>query len=201
MYSSLRRAGHPAYRGPPFARRRQPHRERLGEVLVGMALRVPRVEVKHVALAVRLRGVELRIGLGRRSKDVTPLAAAPQTVGVVDGMAGFVAQDAHAPLVLAALHLEHLRLLELLEPRMRQVERDRNRRRAVRREPLVGQIEVNGAAQALGGHLALKLGDAVGEPILDGDGEVAHAHVEQRLVRQVRPVWGNQRAGHAGDSF
>jgi hypothetical protein len=94
-----------------------------------------------------------------------------------------VAQDAHAPLVLAAFHLEHLRLLELFEPRVRQIERDRDGGGAVGGEPLVGEIEVDGAAQPLGSHILAKLSDALGERPLDGKREIAHADVEQRFVR------------------
>ena len=83
-----------------------------------MALRVPGVEVEDEALAVGLGRVELRVRLTVRAEDLAPLPLQPQLEGVVDGVAGLVADDAHAPLVLPALDLEHLRFLELLEPRM-----------------------------------------------------------------------------------
>ena len=101
----------------PLRVRVEPHRERLGEVLVGMALRVPGIEVQHEALAVRLRRVVLGILGRRRPEQLEPLAPALQLVGVVDGVPGLVAQDLDAPVVRAALDLEHLALLELLEPR------------------------------------------------------------------------------------
>ena len=45
----------------PLGSRVQPHRKRLGEVLVGMALRVPVVDVQDEAAAVRLGRVELGV--------------------------------------------------------------------------------------------------------------------------------------------
>ena len=56
----------------------------------------------------------------------------------------FVAKDPHSPFVLAPLDLEHLRFVELFEPRVRQVERDGDGGGPVRGEPLVGQVEVQG---------------------------------------------------------
>ena len=112
-----------------------------------MALRVPRIEMQHEALAVWLRRVELRIGLARRSKRVLPLTAAAQTKRVVDGMSGFVPEDAHAPLVFAAFDLEHLGFLQLLEARVGQIERDGDRRPTIRCEPFIRQIETQRKAQ------------------------------------------------------
>ena len=63
---------------PPLAVRRQPHGKRLGEILVRMALRVPRVEMQDEALAVRLRRVELRVGLRWRAEHLPPLPPQPQ---------------------------------------------------------------------------------------------------------------------------
>ena len=127
---------------PPVGVRVQPDRERLGEVLVGMALRVPAVEMQHEALAVRLRRVVVGILHVGRAEHLLPPPPLPQLVGVVDGVPGLVAQDLHAPLGRAAFDLEHLRPLELLEPGMRQVERDRDARDAVGREPLRRQPEM-----------------------------------------------------------
>ena len=60
----------------PLRVRLEPHREGLGEVLVGMALRVPGVEVQDEALAVGLRRVVLGILRRRRPEQLEPLAAA-----------------------------------------------------------------------------------------------------------------------------
>jgi hypothetical protein len=137
MYSSFLSAGQPGVSLLPLAVRCQPDGERLGEVLVGMALRVPRIQVEHEALAVGFGRVRFRIRLLRGSKDLSPLSSQSKTKRVVDRVSRLVAEDAHRPLVLPALHLEHLRFLELLEARMRQKERNGDRDRTVRREPFV----------------------------------------------------------------
>jgi hypothetical protein len=62
-------------------------------------------------------------------------------------VARLVAQDAQAPLGVAAFDFQHLRELELGQPRVRQVERDGDARNAVRREPLVRQPEVRAERQ------------------------------------------------------
>src|SRR6185503_4944078 len=73
---------------PPLAVRRQPDGERLGEVFVRVALRVPRVQMQHEALAVRLRRVELWIRFRGRAEDLASLASSTEAVGVVDDVAG-----------------------------------------------------------------------------------------------------------------
>ena len=122
----------------------------------------------------------------------------PQLVGVVDDVAGFVAQDAHAPLVLAALDGQHLRLLEALEPRMREIEGHRHRRLAVGREPLVRQIKVKREVKTARRELALQLIDArLDDRARERQRQIREAEIEQFVVAQIGPVAGN-RAGHGG---
>jgi hypothetical protein len=116
--------------------------------------------MKHEALAVGLGCVKLRIGFAGRPEDLLPLPPSAQLERMIDGMAGFVPKDSHAPLVLAALDFEHLRFLEPLEPGMSEVERNRDRGTAVRREPLVGQVEVQRKPQLAGVELGAELLDA-----------------------------------------
>ena len=183
----------------PLRVRVEPHRERLGEVLVGMALRVPGIEVQHEALAVRLRRVVLGILGRRRPEQLEPLAAALQLVGVVDGVAGLVAEDLDAPVVRAALHLEHLALLELLEPGMREIERDGDAADAVRREPLVRQPVVGLEREFAVLELGVQLRDARHQlAAFDGDAQVAHPDVEQLLVVQRRPPVGRAAGDDRG---
>jgi len=78
---------------------RQPDSEGLGEVLVGVALRVPGLEVDHEAAAVGLGAYESGYGSEVFPKIWLPLASAPQPVGVLGGGRGQTdsAQDAQAP--------------------------------------------------------------------------------------------------------
>ena len=121
---------------------RQPHGERLGEVLVRVALGVVLLQVEHEALAVRLRRVVLRVRLRRLAEELLAPAAPPQAIRVLDGVAGLVAQDAHAPGRRAAFDLAHLAALELRQARVREVEGDGDAGHAVGRVPLVRQPEV-----------------------------------------------------------
>src|SRR5215510_13490016 len=58
-----------------------------------------------------------------------------ETKSVVERMAGFVTQDAHALDVRAAFDFAHELTLELHQTRVGQVKRNREPRHAVRREP------------------------------------------------------------------
>ena len=180
----------------PVRFRRQPHRERLGEVFIGMTLRVPRIEVHHEALAVGPRIVELRVRLLRAAEQPAALLAQPQLECVVDHVAGLVAQDAHAPFVLAAFHRQHLRFLEPFQARVRQIKGHRHRGLAIRREPLIRQVEVQREVEAAIRQLFTQLRNAgFHHRPLEFQGEVRHPQVEELLVGQIRPV-GRNRSRH-----
>ena len=98
--------------------------------------------------------------------------------------------------VFAALNSQHLRLLEALEPRVRQVEGHGHRHFAVGREPLVGQVEMQREVQAARREFALQLVNArLHHGAGERDRQVLQSQVEERLVGQVGPVrWDG--AGH-----
>ena len=174
---------------PPVGIRVEPHRERLREVLVRVALRVPAVEVQDEALAVGLRRVVVGILHVRRAEELLAPPPLTQLVGVVDGVSRLVPQDLQAPRVGAPLDLEHLRAFELLEPRMREVERDRHTRHAVGREPFRGQPEVRLKGEAARVELALQLCDSwLERAALDRHAELGDAQIEQLLVGPGRPL-------------
>src|SRR5690606_42045549 len=56
--------------------------------------------------------------------DALPISS--EQIGVVDGVSDFVPEDLHAPFFGAAFGLEHLRLFELRQARVGQVEGDRS---------------------------------------------------------------------------
>ena len=136
------------------------------------------------------------------AEQLAPLPLAPQVKRVVDGVAGLVPQDAHARVVVAALHFEHLRELQLGQSRMREIERDGDAGNAVGREPLVREPEVRAEQQAAAGQFAVQLLDSQREVgALELQIELAELHVEQFLVSEVCQVLGPQfpkrRARHA----
>ena len=110
----------------PLGVGRQPHREGLGEVFRRVALGVPGLQMHHEAPAVGPRRVVLGVRFGRAAEQLLAPPAPMQAIRIVDGVAGLVAQDPEAPLRRAALDLEHLAFFELGQPRMGEIERQRD---------------------------------------------------------------------------
>ena len=179
---------------PPFlGRGREPHGERLGEVLVGVRLGVPVGQVLHEAAAVRPRAVGLRLVLGVRvTEHGAPLSARREPIGVVEGVPALVSQELRAPLRRAALDLHHLVQLELLQAGMREIEGDGDGRDTIRAEPLVAQVTGGPQEQPARFELAVEPGDARFElAALDANAEVTDAKAQKLFVAQGGPggIW------------
>ena len=121
---------------PPVRAGPQPHGERLGEILVRMALRVPQPQMLDEISAGRIRPVIARIALRGSAEQLLPLATALQLIGVLHHVAGFVAKNAHAFGPGAALDVDDHLPLELHQALVGEIERDRDARRVFRAEPL-----------------------------------------------------------------
>ncbi len=129
----------------------------------------------------------------RRAEQLEPLPPPLQVKRVVDRVTRLVAQDLHAPLVLAALDFEHLALFELLEPRMREIERNGDAADAVGREPFVGEPVVRMEHDLALREFLVEERDARRElAALDGERQIAHPDVEQLFVGQRPPVGGRR---------
>ena len=103
-----------------------------------------------------------------------------------------MAESPQARLRIAALDLQHLRQLQLLQPRMRQIERDGNAGYVVGREPLVREPVMRPEHQRSRFELGVDLRDALLERrAVDGNAQVAETHPEQLLVRPRGPfrIW------------
>src|ERR1043165_3617904 len=148
--------GPAAIAAPPLQSWRQPHGECFGEVFRRMCLRVPGGQVQYVLATLRPWFVEVGIRLRERAEELAVLAFEVEAKSGVERVAGLVPQDAHALLVGAALDFQHLAAFELHQPRVRQVERDRDARHAVRRKPLLGQPNVWFEANSAGIQLAVE---------------------------------------------
>src|SRR5205807_2105280 len=74
---------------------RQPYREGLREILVGVLLRVPSEDVTHVMPRERIGAIAVAIRQGERPEDLRPLAAVMQPKGVVERVARLVSQVSH----------------------------------------------------------------------------------------------------------
>src|SRR6516162_2528482 len=93
----------------------------------------------------------------------------------------FVTEEAHRIFVAAAaLDLHHHLLLELLQARVGEIERDGDRRHAGGREPLVAEIAPRPQADVTGVEFPEELSDASLEPgSLDRETEVAESPLEE----------------------
>jgi hypothetical protein len=107
----------------PAGARRQPDGKGLGKILGRMALRIPVAQVLHMVAARRPRAIGGAIGFGCRPEQRTPVGPAPQTVGGIDRMSGFVSQDTHQPVDVAALDLVRHLALQAHQPRVGEIKR------------------------------------------------------------------------------
>ena len=90
---------------------------------------------------------------------------------------------------IAAFDFQHLRELELGQPRMREVEGNRDARHAVGREPFVGEPVERAEDEPARVELGVDLGDPRFElGAFDRQPEIAHPDLEQLLVAERRPV-------------
>src|SRR5690349_8814909 len=121
-----------------------------------MRLRVPRRQMQYVLAALRSRFVEVGIRLRERAKQLAVLSFEVQPKRRVECMSSLVPQDAHALLVGSPFNFQHLPPLELHQPRVREVKRNRDAGHTVRRKPLLGQPDVRFEANAAGIKLAVE---------------------------------------------
>ncbi len=154
-----------------------------------MGLRIPPVEVQHVAATVGPRSVVLRVRLAVASEGLAPALLEVQAERRVDRVTGLVSQDAHARGRRSALDLQHLSGFQLHQPRVGEEERDGDTRHPVRREPLGRQPAVRLEADSAGRELVVESGDPRLEGgSLDLDAEITDTTLEELLVGVVHPV-------------
>ncbi len=118
---------------------------------------------------------------------------------MIDGVAAFVAQQHLAPFGGAAFHFQHQAELERLEARVRQIERDGDRARALRGEPLVAQVAIGPECDTAQREVVVKLAEARFElGAFDADAEIADADGQEFFVTERGPrrrSWRGRRGG------
>ena len=198
MNSSLAKGGPSLVFAAPGGPRLQPDGKRLGKILGGMGLGIPRTEVLHEPPAAGPRTIGVRIRERRRSEHLAPTAAAAHPIGRVDGVPRFVAQDAHQPVAIAALDLAHEAPFDARKALMRQVERHRDAGDAVRREPLLCEPAVGPKADTAGGELVVQPSDRPLElRARDGELQVAETQAQELVVGERLPCIARGRAAPA----
>src|SRR5690349_2212322 len=124
-----------------------------------MRLRIPCIKIQDVPAAVWFGFVRWRIFLSERSERANPLSFEVQPKSVVDRVAGFVTQNAHALNVRSTFDFAHEFSFKLHQARMREIKRNRKSRHAVRRKPFGRQPDVRFEANATIVQLAVKTFD------------------------------------------
>src|SRR5581483_1241924 len=173
---------------PPVRTRPQPHREGFGEILVGVALRVPEPEMLDVTPAGGIGPVVARIAFRRRAEQPLPTPATLQLIGVLDGVSRLVPENGHALGPGTALDVEHHFLFELHQAGMGEIKRDGNAGHIRRTEPFVRDPYMRPQPNAALFELLIESADAILEPgAFDRDPQAAEAPLEQLLIRQLFP--------------
>jgi hypothetical protein len=130
------------------------------------------------------------------ANDAHAPAPPAQVVGVVERVSRFVSQDLQAPFRGAAFDFEHLRLFQAHQPRMREVERNRDARHAVGREPFARQPVVRFEGQAARVKFFAQRGEPRLEPAaFDREAEIGESQIEQLLIGEVGPIRPGGRRG------
>src|SRR5262249_31448731 len=179
----------------PVRARAQPHRKGLGEILVGVALRVPEAQMLDEIPAGRIRPVIARIALRGGTEQLLPAAAALQRMRVLHPGAGLVTKDRHAFRPAATLDVDDLFFLELHQPGMRQIERKGDAGRILGAEPFARDPGMRSHPDATLIELIEQGVEAVLEPgALNRDLQIPQPKLEQLLVRERSP--GKSPAPH-----
>src|SRR5262245_62047313 len=169
---------------PPVRTRPQPHRKGLGEILVRMALRIPKPKMLDITPAGRIGPIVARVAFRGQAEQLLPASAAVQLVGLLHRMAGLMTENGHALRPSAALDVEHHFLLKLHQAGMSEIEWDGNARRAVRTEPLARYPRVGPQPDIPLCELFMETADAILEPgAFDPNPQTAEAALEQLLFR------------------
>ena len=161
-----------------------------------MCLRVPCIQIQNVRAAVRFWLVRWRVSLREGTKCPNPLAFEVQPKRIIDRVARFVTQDAHALNVAAAFDFAHLLALEFHQSRMRQIKRNCEAGHAIRREPFCRQPDVRLETNAALVQLTVKSSDVrFNEGAFDTYRQIADTSVKQALVRDETPFESHRHRG------
>src|SRR5688500_12984148 len=101
--------------------------------------------------------VALAVGFGESAEGRLPIRTLVKTVRVVEGMTGFVSQEAHD--VALRFHARCRFVFQLREPGIGQIERNPDASGPVRTSPLVRQVYRGPEPEPLGRELVVQLRD------------------------------------------
>ena len=139
----------------PLRARREPDRERFGEIFIRMLLRVPPGHVANELPRERNGTVIVAIGAAKRTEEIAPLSRLVELVGVVECVAGLMTHVHHD--LASIFQVVHL-ALKLCQVRVGQIERNTDDGLARGTSPFIGEITERAEfVDALGFQFAIEL--------------------------------------------
>src|SRR5215471_3932499 len=135
----------------------KPYCERFSEVLGGMRLGVPCIQIEHVVPASRLGLVPFRVRDTVGAEGILPAPPHMKPVRVIDRMSSLVTQDAQALAFAGPFNLKHLRTFQFHQPRMSKVKRYGEPAHAVGCKPFFRQPDMRPELQRPRLELPIKL--------------------------------------------
>ena len=142
---------------PPIETGRQPNGKRLGEIFVGMFLRVPPQNVTHEIARERIRAVPLTVGTGIWPEHLSPFRSVVQAVSIVERVPRLVPQVPHR--FLRAFDGGGIVFFDFGKSSVGEIKRDADQGRPIRTSPLIAEIDRRPKLERLRGELLVELVD------------------------------------------
>ena len=151
-----------------------------------MALRIPVVEMHHVAAAKRARPIKARrLFVRRLPESLLPLFLALKLIGVAVSVCRLVSHQFHEPLCRLALDLEHHRPLQRAQPVVHEKKRHEDRRDPDRHKPFIADVTRRMKREPMRRKLVIELTDERFERrSLEAQPELGDAALEKFVVAQ-----------------
>lgn len=163
----------------------KPDGEGFREILDGMGLGVPHIEVQDEFFAVGAGFVVAAVGLGDATEDFAIAAHSSEAVGIIDGVSGFMPEDAHALGFGGSLGFEHHAAFESDQARVGEIKGNGDTGDAVGSVPTVGEPEVRPEVKPPRIEFLIEFADPVFEHRpFDFHSEIADSHIEEFIVGQ-----------------
>src|SRR4051794_3793311 len=151
----LRVAAPTRIRLSPIALRVEPDRKALGKILVGVLLGIPARQMPDEIAAERIGLVVIAIGPRVRPEQLVPFLGLVEPIGVIEGVAGLMAQIAEDFFLAFGLDPFHQLVFETAQAFIGEVKRNADDRNSFRATPLIGKV--NGGLQRYSGLIELSI--------------------------------------------
>ncbi len=178
---------------------REPYRERFGEIFIRVLLCIPAEYVADVVVWERVGLVSLAIRPWVWPESHSPVGTIVQTIRIIERVTCLVTKEPHR--LLVGLDSLGEIILDALETRISEIERDADQRRSVRASPLIAEINRWMKPKPFCIQLRVKLVDHALDPG-SGDGQAKLGYLPgEEVLALAFPVWewlGHQAAEGQG---